>query len=265
MRTALTIAGSDSSAGAGIQADLKTFAAHGVYGTTAVTAITAQNTTGVGVIEPLPARLVTAQIEAVMSDVGAHAAKTGMLATGDIVRAVAAAVRDCAIPMLVVDPVMRATSGRPLLDPDGVAALKSDLVPLAFLVTPNLAEAESLADMPIHDESERREAARRIKALGARAVIITGGRGTGDELSDLLLTDEGLLDCPHPRVTSQQTHGTGCTFAAAIAAHLALGHPLEAAVPRAQHYVEEAIRQAPGLGRGLGPLQHFFETSGRSI
>src|SRR5688572_12548273 len=175
MRTALTIAGSDSGAGAGIQADLKTFAAHGVYGTCAITAVAAQNTQGVTRFDALAADLVTAQMEAVMSDIGAHAAKTGMLASAAIVEAVAAAVQDLDIPMLVVDPVMIAKSGDRLLDADALGAMKTELLRRAFLVTPNLPEAEVLAGMSIRDDDDRREAARRIVALGASSVVVKGG------------------------------------------------------------------------------------------
>ena len=178
MRTALTIAGSDSGAGAGIQADLKTFAAHGVYGTCAITAVTAQNSLGVSMVEALSADLVAAQIEAVVSDFGAHAAKTGMLANAAIVEAVAAAVRDLEIPLLVVDPVMIAKSGDRLLDDDALAVMKAELIGQAFLVTPNIPEAEALTGVEIRRDEDRREAARRIAALGATAVVmLTSGDG----------------------------------------------------------------------------------------
>jgi hydroxymethylpyrimidine/phosphomethylpyrimidine kinase len=186
MRRALTIAGSDSSGGAGIQADLKTFAAHGVYGLSAITAVTAQNTLGVTAIETLPADLVTAQIEAVVSDLGADAAKTGMLANAAIVEAVAAAVQDLEIPLLVVDPVMIAKSGDRLLDDEAVGAMKSELLRRAFLVTPNIPEAETLAGMTIRGEDECREAARRIVKLGAAAVVIKGGHLPTSDIVDLL-------------------------------------------------------------------------------
>ena len=264
MRTALTIAGSDSGAGAGIQADLKTFAAHGVYGTSAITAVTAQNSLGVTMVEALSADLVSAQIEAVVSDFGAHAAKTGMLANAAIVEAVAAAVRDLDIPLLVVDPVMIAKSGDQLLDDEALAAMKAELIELAFLVTPNIPEAEALTGVDIRTDEDRREAARRVIALGATAVVIKGGHWPSDHISDLLLSDGEFVEFRQERVPGRHTHGTGCTFAAAITAHLALGHSLRDAIPRVQRYVADAIRHAPDLGRGHGPMNHFFNFEVRS-
>jgi hydroxymethylpyrimidine/phosphomethylpyrimidine kinase len=258
MRVALTIAGSDSGAGAGIQADLKTFAAHGVYGTSAITAVTAQNTVGVTMFEAVSADLVTAQIEAVVSDIGAHAVKTGMLANAAIVEAVAAAVRDLDIPLLVVDPVMVAKSGDRLLDDEALGAVKTRLLRAAFLVTPNIPEAEVLSGIAIATDADRREAARRILALGAPAVIIKGGHAPSDNIVDLLYDGETFTEFPLERVPGRHTHGTGCTFAASITAHLALGRTLIDAVPRAQQYVAGAIGRAPELGRGHGPLDHFW-------
>jgi hydroxymethylpyrimidine/phosphomethylpyrimidine kinase len=257
MRTALTIAGSDSGAGAGIQADLKTFAAHGVYGTTAITAVTAQNTVGVSAFEPISTDLVAAQIEAVMSDIGADAAKTGMLATAAIVEAVAAAVQDLEIPFLVVDPVMVAKSGDRLLDDAAVAAMKAELLPLAFLVTPNVPEAEVLAGIEIRSDRDRHEAARRIAALGASAVLVKGGHLPSEDIPDLLFLHGETIEFRTGRVPGRHTHGTGCTFSAALTAHLALGRTLRESIPLAQRYVAEAIRQAPRLGRGHGPMDHF--------
>jgi hydroxymethylpyrimidine/phosphomethylpyrimidine kinase len=262
MRVALTIAGSDSGAGAGIQADLKTFAAHGVYGTSAITAVTAQNSVGVTMAEALPADLVTAQIEAVVSDFGVHAAKTGMLANAAIVEAVSAAVRDLDIPMLVVDPVMVAKSGDRLLDEEAVGAMKTELIRQAFLVTPNIPEAEALANIEIRTADDRKEAARRIVEMGASAVVIKGGHLSSNDITDLLLHEGGFIEFPQARVAGRHTHGTGCTFAAAITSHLAKGHDLHTAIRGAQHYVAEAIRHAPNLGRGHGPLGHFFKFKG---
>jgi hydroxymethylpyrimidine/phosphomethylpyrimidine kinase len=258
MRVVLSIAGSDSGAGAGIQADLKTFGAHGVYGTTAITAVTAQNTLGVSTYQALPADLVTAQIEAVVADIGVHAAKTGMLPNAAIVEAVAAAIVDLEIPLLVVDPVMIATSGDRLLDDEAVAAIKAELLQRALVVTPNVPEAEVLSGMTIRSDDDRREAARAIVALGAAAVVIKGGHFATSDISDLLFDGHTFHDFRGERVAGRQTHGTGCTFAAAIAAHLALGKPLGEAVPLAQQYVAGAIRSAPGLGRGHGPIDHFW-------
>ena len=257
MRKALTIAGSDSSGGAGIQADLKTFAAHGVYGLSAVTAVTAQNTLGVIAVETLSADLVTAQIEAVMSDLGADAAKTGMLANAAIVEAVAAAVEDLQIPLLVVDPVMIAKSGDRLLDDEALGAMKSELIRKAFLVTPNIQEAETLAGITIRTDDDRREAAKRIHALGASAVVIKGGHMPSATILDLLYDGGRFVEFPTERIAGTSTHGTGCTFAAAVTAHLALGRELEEAIRRAQAYIAAAIRHAPGLGRGHGPMDHF--------
>jgi len=258
MRTALTIAGSDSGGGAGIQADLKTFAAHGVYGTSAITAVTAQNTVGVTTWTAIATDLVTAQIEAVVSDIGAHAAKTGMLPNAAIVAAVAAAARDLAL-QLVVDPVMIAKSGDRLIDDDAVEALKSLLLRQAFVVTPNIPEAEALTGSRIDDAESRREAARRLVALGAASVVIKGGHLPSDDIVDLLYDGQRFTEFRTERVAGRSTHGTGCTFAAAMAAHLALGHRLEEAVPQAQAYIAGAIRNAPMLGRGHGPMDHFWD------
>ena len=258
MKTALTIAGSDSGGGAGIQADLKTFAAHDIYGTCAITAVTAQNTLGVTTFSPMPADLVTAQIEAVMADLGAHAAKTGMLANAAIVEAVAAAVEDLDVPLLVVDPVMIAKSGDRLLDDEALGAIKSELMRRAFVVTPNVPEAEALSGITIRSEDDRRGAARAIAALGAAHVIIKGGHFPSEGIVDVLYDGHRFLEFRAERVAGRHTHGTGCTFAAAIAAHLALGRTLEDAVPLAQHYVAGAIRNGPKLGKGHGPMDHFW-------
>jgi hydroxymethylpyrimidine/phosphomethylpyrimidine kinase len=261
MRRALTIAGSDSGGGAGIQADLKTFAAHGVFGTSAITAITAQNTLGVTRYETVSADLVTAQIEAVVSDIGADACKTGMLANAAIVEAVAAAVRALDIPLLVVDPVMIAKSGDSLVGDDAVAMVRTELLPVAFAVTPNIPEAEVLAGMTIRSDADRREAARRIAAHGASAVVIKGGHLPTADIVDLVYDRHTFTEFRHERVAGRHTHGTGCTFASAIASHLALGRSLLDAVPLAQRYVAGAIRHAPDLGRGHGPMDHFWEVA----
>jgi hydroxymethylpyrimidine/phosphomethylpyrimidine kinase len=259
MRTALTIAGSDSGAGAGIQADLKTFAAHGVYGTTAITAVTAQNTLGVTCFEALAADLVTAQIEAVASDIGVHAAKTGMLANAAIVEAVGAAVEDLEIPLLVVDPVMIAKSGDRLVDDEAVGMMRVELMRKAYVVTPNIPEAEALSGVRIRSEQDRHDAARRILKLGASAVIVKGGHFESDDILDLLYDGHRFHEFRAPRIEGTNTHGTGCTFAAALTSHLALGRSLEDAVPLAQAYVGGAIRHAVALGKGHGPLNHFWQ------
>jgi hydroxymethylpyrimidine/phosphomethylpyrimidine kinase len=258
MRTALTIAGSDSGAGAGIQADLKTFAAHGVYGTCAITAVTAQNTLGVTMFEAMAADLVTAQIEAVFSDIGADAVKTGMLPNAAVVEAVAAAIHALDIPLLVVDPVMIAKSGDRLTDDEALVAMKAELLERARVVTPNIPEAEVLSGIAITTDEHRREAARRIHALGTAAVIIKGGHLPTADISDLLFDGRTFREFRHERVAGPHTHGTGCTFAAALTAQLALGVVLEEAIPLAQSYIAGAIRNAPGLGKGHGPMEHFW-------
>jgi hydroxymethylpyrimidine/phosphomethylpyrimidine kinase len=263
MKTALTIAGSDSGAGAGIQADLKTFAAHGVYGTTAITAVTAQNTLGVSGVFALPTDIITAQIEAVASDIGVDAVKTGMLASAAIVEAVAAAIDTLDLPSVVVDPVMIAKSGDRLLEQEAVAALKSELLRRALVVTPNIPEAEVLAGMTVASLADAREAAKRILALGPAAVIVKGGHLEGPEVIDVLYDGREFLELRGPRVEGRHTHGTGCTFSAAIAANLALGRPLAEAAERSRHYVARAIRHGLAIGHGHGPLDHFWNGVGR--
>jgi len=258
MATALTIAGSDSGGGAGIQADLKTFAAHGVYGTSAITALTAQNTVGVEGVHVVPDDFVTAQIEAVVSDIGCHAVKTGMLANSTIVEAVAAAVESLDLPNLVVDPVMVAKSGDHLLDDEAVHAVRWTLIRLARVVTPNIPEAEVLAKMRIASVDDMKEAARRIAMLKPAAVVIKGGHLGGPEVIDILLEKGEFHEWVGPRIEGPNTHGTGCTFAAAIAAQLAKGAPLRDAVPAAKAYVEGAMRHGIALGKGHRPLNHFW-------
>ena len=258
--TALTIAGSDSSGGAGIQADLKTFAALGVYGASAITAITAQNTVGVIEVLPLSADLVTAQIEAVAGDIALHATKTGMLATAAIVEAVAAAINELDLPLVVVDPVMISKSGARLLDDDGIQVLRAELLPRCAVVTPNIPEAEVLSGRRIGSIEHARAAAHDIHQMGGSAVVITGGHGDGDEIVDLLFDGGMFTELRTARIDTRNTHGTGCTFASAVAAHLALGHSVVDAVVGAQAYVLGAIQHALPLGRGHGPLDHFWKT-----
>jgi hydroxymethylpyrimidine/phosphomethylpyrimidine kinase len=262
MRTALTIAGSDSGGGAGIQADLKTFAALGVYGTCAITAVTAQNTVGVTASTVLEADLVTAQIEAVAGDIEVHATKIGMLATAAIVEAVVAAIEEVELPLVVADPVMLAKSGQRLLDDDGVEALRAELLPLVRVVTPNLPEAEALSGRRIQSLADARDAARRIQQMGARAVLVKGGHSSyapsHDLIVDVLLDDDAFYEFRTPRIETTNTHGTGCTLSAAIAACLALGYPLPDAAERAQQYVAGAIAHALAIGHGHGPLHHFW-------
>ena len=261
MKTALTIAGSDSGGGAGIQADLKTFAALGVYGTSAITALTAQNTRGVAGTHSVPSEFVVLQIETIVSDFGCDAVKTGMLATAPIVEAVAATVEALELPNLVVDPVMIAKSGDRLLDDDAVHAMRVSLLRLARVVTPNIPEAEVLADLSISSLSDVREAARRIRKLGPAAVIVKGGHLDRPEVVDVMLDGDREVDLVGPRVAGRHTHGTGCTFAAAVTAHLASGASLEEAARRGKEFVTAAMRAGIPLGEGHRPLHHFFRMS----
>jgi hydroxymethylpyrimidine/phosphomethylpyrimidine kinase len=254
---ALTIAGSDSGGGAGIQADLKTFAAHGVFGTSAVTAVTAQNTVAVTGMEELPPSLVGLQIDAVVSDIGVDAVKTGMLSSRGIIEIVARKLEEHGLEKTVVDPVMVAKSGARLLDPTAVDALARVLLPRAMVATPNLPEAESLVGFPLEDEPLVLEAAKRIVDMGARAALVKGGHGSGEESVDLLYYQGRVRRYRALRIPTKNTHGTGCTFSAAIASELALGRDLEEAVERAKAYLTRAIAEAFELGRGHGPLNHF--------
>jgi hydroxymethylpyrimidine/phosphomethylpyrimidine kinase len=257
MHTALTIAGSDSGGGAGIQADLKTFAALGVYGTSAITAVTAQNTLGVRAWEPIRESLVAAQIEAVVEDIGADAVKIGMLATAGIVRAVERAIVHLGLRRIVIDPVMIAKGGDHLLQEDAVGALRT-LLPHAHVVTPNIPGAEVLTGLHIRTLDEMREAGRRILAEGPRVVLVKGGHAEGPESIDVACTAEGDFEIRGPRLPGRNTHGTGCTLSSAIAAHLALGVPDEESLRSARAYLEGAIRHAPEIGHGHGPLNHTW-------
>jgi len=256
IRKALTIAGSDSGAGAGIQADLKTFAALGVYGTSAITAITAQNTLGVARVLALSPALVAAQIDAVMEDIGAQAAKTGMLANRAIIETVARKVKEHGVKNLVVDPVMVATSGDLLIEKSAVASLRSRLIPLATVVTPNLPEAEELTGMPLRTSEDIEEAARRIVGMGAKSVIIKGGHRKGPAV-DLFYDGKNCRALYARRIRTRNTHGTGCTFSAAIAAYLAKGESLERAAARAKRYITAALRAGFAVGAGHSPVHHF--------
>jgi len=257
IRKALTIAGSDSGAGAGIQADLKTFAALGVYGTSAITAITAQNTRGVTAIFALNPALVAAQIDAVVEDIGTHSLKTGMLANSKIIAAVAQKIRDHGLKNVVVDPVMVAKSGDLLLRKDAIKALRSSLIPLATVITPNLPEVEELTAIRVTTTTHMREAARRILAMGARSVVIKGGHRRGPAI-DLFYDGRMFRELRERRIRTRHTHGTGCTFSAAITAYLARGLKAERAVVLAKKYISEAIRQAFAIGGGHGPVHHFY-------
>ncbi len=255
---ALTIAGSDSGGGAGIQADLKTFSAFRVYGASVLTAITAQNSVGVQGVVNLPPEFVARQLDAVLGDIGADAAKTGMLSTASIIRAVAERLRAHRLERLVVDPVMVAKSGDPLLEPDARQALVEAILPLALVVTPNLHEAAALAEFPVATVEEMEAAARRIHALGPRWVLVKGGHLKGDPV-DLLFDGRTIERFVAERVPTPHTHGTGCTYSAAIAAGLARGAGVPEAVGEAKRYVTAAIRAGFALGRGVGPLRHFIE------
>jgi hydroxymethylpyrimidine/phosphomethylpyrimidine kinase len=256
IRKALTIAGSDSGAGAGIQADLKTFAALGVYGTSALTAVTAQNTRGVTKITTLAPELVTAQIEAVIADIGAHALKTGMLANAAIIAAVAKILEKHRLRNLVVDPVMVATSGDLLIEKNAVAALRGRLIPLAAVVTPNVPEAEQLTGMTLTTPEAFAQAARQIIEMGAGSVVIKGGHRAGPAL-DLFYDGRHFRALRAARIRTKNTHGTGCTFSAAIAAYLARGEKIESAVVLAKKYITSAIAAAFPVGSGHGPVHHF--------
>ena len=256
IRKALTIAGSDSGAGAGIQADLKTFAALGVYGTSAITAITAQNTVGVTQVLALSPKLVAAQIDAVIGDIGADALKTGMLANAAIIDIVANTIREQRLKNLVVDPVMVATSGDLLIKKNAVAALRTRLIPLAAVVTPNLPEAEELTGMTLRTSEQIRDAARRIVEMGARAVLIKGGHLKGPAV-DLFYDGKNFRALTAPRIRTKNTHGTGCTLSAAIAAYLAQGETLEDAVVAAKKLITAAIKASFSIGAGHSPVHHF--------
>ena len=259
MPTALTIAGSDSGGGAGIQADLKTFAAHGVYGVCAVTAVTAQNTLGVTAVESVGAGVVVAQIEAVVADFDVRAVKTGMLANREVVAAVCHTLETGPNIPLVVDPVLFATSGARLLDHDAVALIRTRLLRQARLVTPNRHEAEVLAGLPIASLEDAKRATCQIRGYGAAAVVITGGHLGGPESVDVFDDGGHVIELRGPRLAARSTHGTGCTYAAAVTAALAQGRDLDVAVAEAKRYVEGAIRHAVPLGRGHGPVNHFWD------
>ncbi len=265
MKKALTIAGSDSGGGAGIQADLKTFSALGVYGMSVLTAITAQNTVGVQGAFELPPEFVALQIDSVMTDIGADAIKTGMLANAGIIEAIVDRLREYRMETLVVDPVMVAKSGDPLLREDARSALVQQLFPLALVVTPNLHEARALTGLEIHDVAGMKEAAKVIHAMGPRYVVVKGGHlAHSSESIDLLYDGAGFREFGAPRVETENTHGTGCTFASAIAAGLAKGLDVPSAVSEAKAYLTRALRAGARLkiGHGHGPVDHFVDWHG---
>jgi hydroxymethylpyrimidine/phosphomethylpyrimidine kinase len=254
----LTIAGSDPSGGAGIQADLKTFHQHGVYGTSVLTLLTVQNTRSVDAVRVLEPEFVLAQIDAVLSDLPPVAAKTGALGSAAVVEAVARRMAEAPFP-LVVDPVMISKHGTALTAEDGRDAIASCLLPRCFLVTPNLHEAIALAGMEIDDESSLREAAKAIARLGPRAVLIKGGHRLNLPPTDILYHEDSFRSFTAERISTDQTHGTGCTYSAAITANLALGRDLVSSVAAAKRFITRAIRTNPGLGGGLGPVNHHAE------
>jgi hydroxymethylpyrimidine/phosphomethylpyrimidine kinase len=258
IRSVLIIAGSDSSAGAGIQADLKTCAALGVYGTTAITALTAQNTLGVTAIHEAPPEFVAAQIDAVVEDIRPDAVKTGMLANAAIIEVVAAKAKEHALPFLVVDPVMVAKSGDRLLREDAVRAMRELLLPLADVFTPNIPEAEDLVGHPVRTDGEVRKAARELQGLGARVVVVKGGHRGGDVAVDVMFDGRNFHEFTSPRIVTTSTHGTGCTLASAIAAFLARQEDIPDAVGHAKEYLTEALRRASPIGHGHGPVNHFW-------
>lgn len=264
MKIALSIAGSDSGGGAGIQADLKTFHQFGVFGTTVITALTAQNTRGVRAVHAVPPAMIAEQCAALAEDLPPDALKTGMLADAALVRQVAGAVRGHGWSPLVVDPVMVATSGDRLLTDDAVAVVRESLIPLAAVVTPNLDEAAILVGRAIGDVAAMERAGADLLAIGAAAALMKGGHlADGAEITDVLVTRDGVRRFTHRRIATTSMHGTGCTLSAAITAGLALGRPLDQAVEAALDFVVRAMGAAPGLGSGHGPLSHFVPARSR--
>ena len=258
MKQALTIAGSDSGGGAGIQADLKTMHAHGVFGTSVVTAITAQNTVAVTQAYELPLDLIRAQLEAVFDDFDIAAIKTGMLSSSDIVATIADALSERQVEVLVVDPVMISKSGHKLLDDEAVETLRRRLLPMAMLVTPNLHEAELLAGISITSVDHMKEAAERIRQYGCRNVLVKGGHAEFDRATDVLFDGDGFELFEGEFVHTKNLHGTGCTYSAAITARLALGEPLAQAIGHAKTYISRAIAASLDIGKGHGPTHHFY-------
>ena len=255
---AMTIAGSDSGGGAGVQADLKTFAALGVFGTSALTAVTAQNTTGVTAVQEVDLDVIAAQIDAIVSDIGVDATKTGMLSSAAIVQLVAQKVSEHGLSPLVVDPVMVAATGARLLHEGAVSAIMAELLPLATVVTPNIPEAEAMLGREIKNVAGMRDAARAIHAFGPQCVVVKGGHlERSADSPDVLFDGTGFTEFPGRRIRTTSNHGTGCTFASAVAAGLAHGRPVEQAVADAKAYVTAAIESAFPVGRGHGPLNHF--------
>lgn len=258
MKQVLTIAGSDSGAGAGIQADLKTMAANGVYGLTVITSITAQNTKGVTAVHDVPVSVVEAQLDALFEDFEIAAVKTGMLSSVEIVEAVGKRLNQYQVSMLVVDPVMVSKSGHALLQPNAIEAMKSALIPLALVVTPNVPEAQLLSGIEIKSLADARQAAKVIQKLGCKHVLIKGGHLLAEKGTDLLYDGRFFSVFKTEYIDSPHTHGTGCTYASAIAAQLAKGKSLPDAMQTAKTYLTEAIRHGLAIGHGTGPTNHFY-------
>ena len=259
MKHLLTIAGSDSSGGAGIQADLKTFAAHGTFGMSVITAVTAQNTCGVTKVQDIDPDIITAQIDAVFEDIVVDAVKIGMVSRSESIRAIAAGLRKWHPAIVVLDPVMVSKSGYDLLHPEACRTLIEDLLPLATLVTPNLPEAEKICGFSVTEEPDMERAAKVIVQLGAQAVLVKGGHLSTDRSDDYLYDGKRGIWIPGRRVASKNTHGTGCTLSSTLAADLARGMSLEEAVRAAKAYVTTAIEHGIALGHGVGPTHHFVE------
>ena len=258
MKKALTIAGSDSGGGAGIQADLKTFAAHGVFGMSVITAITAQNTLGVLAVQDISREIIAKQIEAIFEDMGADAVKIGMVSQPETIRTIAASLRKYAPPLVVVDPVMVSKSGYHLLQPEAEAVLVQELLPLATIVTPNIPEAEAILHRKIESLHDMEAAARDIQALGPKNVLLKGGHRTEDA-TDVLYDGQRVIRLEAARVPTKNTHGTGCTLSSAIAANLARGMSVPEAVKAAKRYITVVIEHALPIGKGVGPTHHFYE------
>lgn len=265
MRVALTIAGSDSGGGAGIQADIKSMQANGVFAASVITAVTAQNTQAVTAVHELPVEIISAQIAAVLSDIEVHAVKTGMLSSAAIIDTVVRALWECEAP-IVVDPVMISKSGYTLLRPDAIDALRNHLLPMAALVTPNAHEAEHLTGITIDSVATAREAAAALVAMGPAAAMVKGGHiGEGETVTDVLYDGVRYVELTAPRIASKHTHGTGCTLASAIAAGLARGFTLVESVERARCYISGAIASGLAIGGGHGPTHHFFFLDGSGL
>ena len=258
MKHLLTIAGSDSSGGAGIQADLKTFAAHGVFGMSVITAVTAQNTCGVTAVQDISPDIITAQIDAVFSDIRVDAVKIGMVSRTESIHAIAEVLKKCQPPVIVVDPVMISKSGYPLLQPEACDALIKELLPLATLLTPNLPEAEAICGFSIKTDQDMEKAAEHIISLGAKAVLVKGGH-LENSADDYLYDGKKGIWLPGTRIQTQHTHGTGCTLSSALASNLAKGMKLTEAVKASKAYVTTAIQHGIALGHGHGPTHHFVD------